>query len=536
MACTHGQGARLDVDGVDEKLLDDTIDGADDTAQASRLSLLNDFLGPGRFGRMFDLPKFRPPDDALDELAAVMRDNAPQDPAGDADTPAGFTYFGQFVDHDITGDKSAGFPEIDDAATIVQSRSPSLDLDSLYGMGPVLQPELYDPSFPPDRARFAIGRTSAVPGPLGIGLPDAPTLLPQDLPRMPDRSAVIGDPRNDENLIVAQTHLAMLRFHNAVSNAIPGPDVPPAAGCCYSRPDGGDTLFHRAQKLVRYHYQWIVLHDFLPRIIDEAVLQDVLDNGRAFYLFEEEDGPYMPVEFSVCAYRYGHSQIRERYDWNRTFNNDGPPALTDASFQLLFGFTGGGGFPAPGPPNFTLPSNWIIDWRRFYDFGRSELVNHTRKLDTRISPKMHDLPMPSVVSQTPVSLPGRNLRRGSRIGLPTGQDVAAAMGVAALDPDQLASGPQGAVVHQFDFDAKTPLWYYVLKEAEIGGGQRLGAVGSRILAEVFVGMLQGSPYSYLSEDPGWTPTLGPTPGSFAMTDLIRFAGDINVLGPGPEGP
>ena len=534
MGCSHGRGSRLDVEQIDFARLDAALEGSGD--DAVRLGIANDFLGPGRFGRMFDLPRFRPPGEGLVALAAAMRDDAPQDRAGDANIPAGIAFLGQFIDHDITGDKTAGFPEIDDAATIVQARSPSLDLDSLYGMGPVLQPELYDPSLPPARARMLIGATSAVAVALGIGLEDAATGLPNDLPRHPERSAIIGDARNDENLVVAQTHTAFLKFHNAVIGSLPESEPPPGGygACCYSRPDGGDTPFHSAQRLVRFHYQWIVLHEFLGHVVDPSVLDDVLANGRRIFTFGD-DGPFMPVEFSVAAYRFGHSLIRERYDYNRAFNDDGPPAFGDATLERLFEFTGGGGFPAPGPPHVALPSNWVIDWRRFFDFGRAELVNHTRGLDTRISPKLHDLPRPSVVASPLVSLPARNLVRGSRIGLPTGQAVAAAIGTDVLDPAQLASGPQGAVVQQFGFDVQTPLWYYVLKEAELGGADRLGAVGSRILAETFVGLLEGSPCSYLSEDPSWTPTLGVTPGSFTMSDLVRIVGDENVLGPGPAG-
>jgi len=529
MACGHGKGVRLDIGDV--KL---DLDGADEV----RAGQLNAFLGPGKFGRMFDgLDKFRPSDASLQELAAAMTDVTPQDASGDSQVPAGITYLGQFIDHDITRDKTQGFPEIDDVKTIEQARSPSLDLDSLYGMGPVMQQELYDPLFPPERARFVIGKTSAVETPLGQGLGMAPTLLPHDLPRNGDRSAIIGDPRNEENLVIAQTHLAFLKFHNAVMAVTPGPQQPPKGGyetCCYSRPDGGDTLFHRAQKLVRYHYQWIVLHEYLESIVSAGAVADVLANGRQFYEFPEGE-PFMPVEFSVAAYRFGHSMIRERYDWNRTFNNDGPPALTDGSLLLLFLFTGGGGFAPPGA-HVALPSNWIIDWRRFFDFGRADLVNATRKMDTHISPMLHTLPSPSVVDAPPISLPERNLKRGSRVGLPTGQDVADAMGVTPLTQAEMTSGPQGEVVKEHGFDQKTPLWYYVLKESEINGGERLGEVGSRILAEVFVGLMEGSPHSYLSEDPDWTPTLGATPGTFTMSDLIRMGGEINALGPGPEGP
>jgi len=328
-------------------------------------------------------------------------------------------------------------------------------------------------------------------------------------------------------------HTAFLKFHNAVMDVIPGPVEPPSGGyasCVYSRPGGGDTLYHRALKQVRFHYQWIVLHEFLPNVIDATVLQDVLDNGRRFYTFEDNK-PYMPVEFSVAAYRFGHSMIRETYDWNRAFNNAGPPALAPATMRLLFAFTGKGGFRPPNT-HLNLPSNWIADWRRIFEFDRPDLVNPTRKLDTTTSPQMHDLPRPSVAAEPPVSLPARNLLRGGRVGLPTGQAVAEAMQVTALTAAQLTDSAHADIVREFGFETSTPLWYYVLKEAEVSGGNRLGAVGSRILAEVFVGLLEGSPHSFLSQEPTWTPTLGPTPGSFTVADMIAFPGtnNINPLG------
>jgi hypothetical protein len=534
----HGDATRLKVPDVDYPAFDAALENGGTDPAAVRIGMLNDFLGPGRFGRMFgDLAKFRPSDEGLEELGRAMRDEVPQDPAGDADVPAGMTYLGQFIDHDITGDKTVGFPEIEDVETIEQARSPSLDLDCLYGMGPVAQPELYDPSFPPDRARFRIGLTSENGTPLGQGLPNAPTLMPNDLPRAADRMAIIADHRNDENLVVAQLHLAFLKFHNAVMDSIPGPQQPPAGGyesCSYSRPDGGDTLFHRALKQVRYHYQWIVLREFLPSIVDATVLQEVLADGPKSFTFADGK-PFMPVEFAVGAYRFGHSQVRERYDYNRVFNGGGPPALADGTLGLLFAFTGKSGFLPPNTHD-TLPSNWVADWRRFFDFGRADLVNKTRKLDTRISLQLHELPSPSVAAEPPEALPVRNLFRGARVGLPTGQAVAGSIGAPVLDEAALTAGRQGDVLRQFGFERETPLWYYVLKEAEHGGGERLGPVGSRIVCEVFVGLLRGSPHSFLSEDPGWTPTLGPTPGNFSVADMIRLTGDINPLGAGAEGP
>ena len=147
---------------------------------------------------------------------------------------------------------------------------------------------------------------------------------------------MIGDPRNDENLIVAQTHLAFLKFHNRVMDTLP-------QGAGNSGDE--DRPFGRARRTVRWHYQWLVLNDFLPRVLDRAVLNDIRNNGRRFYDFDAAPfggRPFMPLEFSVAAYRLGHSMVRETYDYNRTFNGLGPPALSDATLGLLFAFTGSG--------------------------------------------------------------------------------------------------------------------------------------------------------------------------------------------------
>jgi len=547
----HGGADRLLVDDFDVERFDQLVDGGGDDAEAIRLVGSNRFLGPNRFGRLFpDRVKFRPPDQALTDLGMAMRETAPTDPALNNSTiPSGFTYFGQFVDHDITFDQTSGFPLINDPDEIASARTPTLDLDSLYGLGPVRQPELYDPSFPADRARFLLGLTSSVASGGGIGQPDVPTGLPNDLPRRADRSAIIGDRRNDENLLIAQTHLAMLKFHNRVMDvAVAGTegDDEAARGAkakaryTQAEEDRSKTAFHRARRMVRWHYQWIVLHDFLPRLVEPSVLADVLEHGRKFYDFKKKPfrgEPFMPLEFSVAAYRFGHSMIRQSYNHNRVFNAGGPPALTDGSLSLLFAFTGGGGFLPPNTHS-SLPSNWIVDFRRFFDLGRADLINFTRKIDTKIVPQLHTLPVPSVVGGPPASLPVRNLLRGSRVGLPSGQDTAKAMNLTPLTAAQVAGGDDAAILQQHGLDRSTPLWYYLLKEAEVeGGGNHLGQVGSRILSEVFVGMLEGDKNSFLSKKKNWTPTLpAAVPGTFTMADLLRFVDDINPLGPGPEGP
>ncbi len=525
----HGDAERLVVEDADLRRFDEAVANGDVGEELTRTVMVNNFLGPKRFGKMFpDLEPFRPPDNALRNLGRAMRETAPGDPALNiSDIPAGFTYLGQFVDHDITFDQTAGFPEIDDPEEIEQARTPTLDLDSLYGLGPRRQPELYNQGVRRSRATFKIGPTSSTPSSGGIGLPDVPISLPNDLPRT-GKDAIIGDPRNDENLVVAQTHLAFLKFHNRVIDREPqgGDDDDGSATFTQAEEDRRNTPFHRARRIVRWHYQWLVLNDFLPRIIDPNVLTDIRTNGRQFYDFDGQPfrgRPFMPLEFSGAAYRLGHSMIRENYNYNRVFNALGPPALTDATLGLLFTFTGGGG-SAP------IPSNWIIDWRRFFDVGRRELRNFARRLDTKLVPQLHQLP--GTTPGQPGSLAVRNLLRGSRVGLPTGQDVAEAMGFEALKPNEVASEDDGPILRQHSFHRRTPLWYYVLKEAEVQGeGKRLGEVGSRIVGEVFVGLLEGDNNSFLAKQPDWTPKLrSDDPGDFKMADLLRFVNEINPIG------
>ena len=517
----HGDATRLIVEGVDRDRLHELIDevvasgGIDDSAvreDAVRMAVANSFLGPKRFGKMFDRDAFRPPDEALRKLGRAMRESGTsENPASDdAEIFAGFTYLGQFIDHDITFDPTQAFEEIvnDPAVDMEQARTPTLDLDSLYGLGPRRQPELYEQNVRPSRALFRLGETSPTP--------DVNRRLPNDLPRKRDTRAILGDPRNDENLVVAQTHVAFLKFHNRVMDTLPpgeDDDDDGSATFTQAEEESRRTPFHRARRRVRWHYQWIVLNQFLPKLIDPGVFNDIKTNGRRFFNFTGR--PFMPVEFSAAAYRLGHSMVRQTYNYNRVFTN--------ADFSLLFTFTGGGG----GAP---IPSNWVIDWRRFFGVGPSNLRNFTRKIDTKLVSQLHQLP--NIPPEQPSSLAVRNLLRGSRIGLPTGQDVADAMNVTPLRPNQIAGGDDGPVLREHGFHEETPLWYYILKEAELqGGGERLGAVGSRIVGEVFFGLVKGDPNSFLSRQPDWTPNLpAADPDNFTMADLLRFVDEVNPLG------
>ena len=469
------------------------------------LDTLSGHDDPGKFGRMFpSLPPLNVPDDALNALASAMLDN--EDASDDnPEIPAGFTYLGQFIDHDITLDLTSLGEKMRDPTGVQNFRSPSLDLDSLYGRGPDGSPHMYARN---THGKLLIGKNQTVDFGGVVGE------FRNDLPRSPEGQALIGDHRNDENLLVAQTHLAFLKFHNAVMDKLEAEGVDESA------------RFAEARKLVTWHYQWIVLHDFLGRLTMPGMVDKILHEGRKFYRFKKF--PYMPVEFSGAAYRLGHSQVRQRYNHNRIFS--------DIGFDLLFGFTGLSGQiigdlapePPTGPlPISRLPSNWIIDWRQFHEVDGTVLPQSTRKLDAFLAPELHNLPGGG-------NLASLNLRRGVQLGLPSGQSVAEAMGITdPITSSELASGPDGDVLKQHGMHMQTPLWYYVLKEAQMKeSGHRLGPVGSTIVAEVLVGLVHGDHQSYLwQQGPGWRPSLpSAVQGDFTMADMLRFVDDINPIG------
>ena len=479
---------------------------------------------PGMFGRMFpDLEPLVVDDGPLRELADAMKDSDPGSDAGDNPTlPSGFTYLGQFVDHDITLDLTAIGEKEADPSAVENFRTPALDLDAIYGLGPDGSRHLYarnpgDVDGKTPGPRLLVGRN------INAALGGITGEHRNDLPRGPEGFALVGDHRNDENLLVAQTHIAFLKFHNKVCDQLAAAGTPP------------DALFAEARRTVTWHYQWMVLHDFIERITEKGIVSRILERGRRFFHFKRR--PFMPVEFSAAAYRLGHSMVREVYSHNRIFT---PGGVAPATLQLLFRFTGlsGGivGDLAPNPPTgptpvSVLPSNWIIDWRRFHEVALPNPagvpLNLARRIDPFVVPSLHTLPGDGG------SLPFRNLKRGVMLGLPSGQAVARAMRIERpLTPDEIATGPDGDVAKAHGLHLNTPLWYYILKEAEQrANGERLGPVGATIVSEVFVGLVHGDPLSFLSlKGKRWQPNLpSKNPGEFTMADLLRFVGDISPI-------
>jgi hypothetical protein len=446
----------------------------------------------------------------LGKLGGLMGDPAREpspgshDPAdaGVSSIPAGYTYFGQFVDHDITFDVSSSLDAATDANTINNMRSPSMDLDSMYGRGPGLDPFLYEfPSAGPSTAiKFQTGtNTSIAPGgPSSNGTPGG--MIEQssfDVPRIPGSStAVIGDPRNDENLVVVQFHHAMLRFHNAVVDEL------------LAAAFAGD-IFAEAKRIVTHHYQWAVMHDFLERICGAAAVNNAMGSvvapvGSAFR---------MPVEFAVAAYRFGHSMIRDTYWVNFNF----PKATLGQVFEFNRN------------PKLPVFSNWVVDFNAFFDTGVPVPVNNkAREIDTFIATGLESLPG---LAGLMAILATRNLRRGLALGLPSGQGMAKAFGILPMSPTQMTTGlppDEAAVLNSRNgvLLDRTPLWYYVLREAAVlQGGNRMGPVGARIIAETFVRILKRDASSYLNVPGGFAPMLpSVTAGDFTVADLVTFAG------------
>jgi len=447
--------------------------------------------------------------------------------------PAGYTYFGQFVDHDLTFDTTSSLD--DPASSPTNLRTPRLDLDCLYGTGPDNQPYLYAAR---DDGSLKKG-VSLAPGRPLAGSPgrfDLPRIAETDgdvLAIADDARAIIGDPRNDENAIVCNLQAAFISFHNTV-----------VAWVHENGLASDKDLFKASRKIVRWTYQKIVVRDYLRRIIDPSVYESFRDDLRtygedAFLLYPldiRQKFTKIPIEFAGAAYRFGHSMIRTGYKLN-TNHNPQKIFTPDRGIDSLVGFG-------------RLRDDHWIEWKRFFPEndqfppgGPRPLVNNDNsesrlqwayRIDTSLVDPLKVLP--AVVSGGN-SLADLNLRRGDLFRLASGQAVASVLGLEPLNEQYLVvrdnpRGPYGYVPIDPIFHHDTPLWFYVLAEAQrplvdrwlaknhgVPGDEKLededllgtrddngkpvgapvsqlGPVGGRILLETFYGLLFSDPDSY----------------------------------------
>ena len=445
---------------------------ADPHIQLSERPRLPD-LPEGRFGRLFpELPCQKATGDELLKYGSaggpIEHRGGVQEDLGE-DNPriaAGWPFFGQFIAHDITHDRSP-LQETEDVNVLQNFRSPRLDLESLYGAGPVGQPYLYDVH---DPDKFLVGHNGSQTG---------------DLPRNEQRVAIIGDPRNDTHLFVSQLHLAFLRFHNRMVDRL------------REQPIDASEVFRRAAQMVRWHYQWIVLHEFLPLSVGGELVDELLQSGPKVCQFSGR--AFIPVEFSDGAYRFGHAQIRASYDVNSKLR--GVPI-----FPELVGVC-------------SVTVERQIDWKLLFDFKGEPPPQSSRRIGPQLVSALMRLPK-ALVGETPKtefsSLASRDLYRGHSVALPSGESIARALGLAVCTATDLKTTHSNW--------SETPLWLYVLAEAEVQqNGEHLGEVGGRIVAEVILELLRQDPTSFLT-DPKWRPELAGPDGKFGIADLLKYSG------------
>jgi hypothetical protein len=416
--------------------------------------------------------------------------------------PIGHVFLGQFIDHDITLDLTSSLDVKTDPAATENFRTPALDLDCVYGDGPEGSPYLYVEADGPFRH-------------VKLYVPEDGL----DLARAPNTRALIGDPRNDENRVISQIQLAFVKFHNAVAEHI-------HAGEGLT----GGALFEKTREEVQLHYQWILLYEFLPIMIGKDLTASIVTEGPKVY---PTDGkPFIPVEFSVAAYRFGHSIVTNEIIFRDP--NAPQPLFRVGAFE-----------PVGGRPEDT------VDLQYYFEDTIGNGVKHlgparpARQLDTKLAPELFALPFADMGAEglpgNRASLATRNLLRGQSLGLPSGQAVAKTIdaivsGIPVLGP---ADFPE-LTGDLAPLASATPLWYYILQEAAIhgkktrsdgditDGGEQLGPVGGRIVGETLIGLLKTDPTSLLSEGHrDWRPSLGRTPGKFEMIDLLLKAGVVS---------
>jgi hypothetical protein len=423
----------------------------------------------------------------------------------DCAIPSGYIFFAQFVDHDVTLDATSKLRIADPAdvpgpaavAKLPNIRSVSLDLDCVYGFGPEGSPHLYDPARP--------GRLAENPN-------------GHDLARSPGGVALIGDPRNDENMFISQIQLLMHRFHNRLHDE----------RVWQADPTKPFNRFEAAQEETRFHYQWIVLFDFLKRLCDEDVwrfgVERILDASAKFPLVYGPDAHGhlpMPVEFSTSAYRVGHTLVRSVLACNDDH--------TDIElFDARFGTTGFSG----------LPAELAVDWKWLLPVDPHHRPRMCKAVDPLLADELQNLPV--VGSRNPLdrALAFRNVLRSSSLGVPAGQDVRDALiaagwpiAVVDLELDKVPGWAKLDAIPRADGRSlrdATPLFYHLLRESEVASdGQRYGPTGSALLLEVFGGALRLCGTSFLHH-PGWTPdacVARKADGSVQAFDMARIVSD-----------
>jgi hypothetical protein len=435
------------------------------------------------YSRLFGGPFGGHDESHLRELSMRMKDS-PQNRRGRPRlgdlAPSALVYLGQFLDHDLTRDETKLEQAASDPQKTLNLHAPRLSLESVYGGGPQKLPELYDLS-EVGAEKFLLGHTEVTSNPRIPSTPD-------DFYRR-DGKPILADTRNDQHLIIAQLHVVFLQFHNRIVDLF-------KRGLFAEEALVNETIFETAQRLTIWHYQWIVRNEFLKYFVLLEVLRDIEKNGPRLFK-TNETVPALPIEFTQAAFRFGHSVVQRQYEINQWV---GLVRLRDLVRKK--------------ERSAALPANRVVDWDRFTKSWGGN-ANFAENIDTLISEDMFDLPaaaMPIPYKTPPPPLPEMTLIRGSRVGLPSGQEACRLAGISPLHEEKVGfDDDDNDFLRARGLHEKTPLWYYSLREAEFlgirkfHGGECLGPLGSRIVAEVLLGVMNADPSHYLSVDPNWRP-------------------------------
>jgi hypothetical protein len=494
--------------------------------------------GFSRYGYLF-------PDLANDERASLLSATTPQETHAkllelaealaqiqDVEEATGelaavYTYFGQFLNHDISApllrshldrpDDDGAVESLSDLKTLDGTDRPRtiaeivgpddqtrpvgrrvlinqhplpMILNSLYGEDPLPGERGADTNrfYEPGTARFALGETVRLSDRKLKNIAEEVDRLghnpgPNDIPRDPEqRIALIADPRNDENLIISQLHLAFLKFHNKVVEWLdpkPGADL--------------GRVFDEARRLTTLHYQWCIVHDYLGNLLDAEVYRRAMRDLAGIEPLDR-----VPMEFAAAVFRFGHSMVSSIYDYNANFSQGGPAGR--AGLSALFDFTSRQGLNG----NDRLPDHWVADWTMLATISKSD------RIDPFLVGMLLGLKDTRIINLT--SIASRNLLRGFHRRIPSGQLLAKAARIEPVSREEMAiATADGEGLDRFlrksGFDAETPPWFYVLCEAKAkADGNRLGPMASEIVARTILGLLRGNPRSVLGDEGrGWNP-------------------------------
>lgn len=437
------------------------------------------------------------------ELEALGHHMSRELPRGNAITSAIYVYFGQFLAHDMThlarADETPA-SHVVPAGELMQKRSSSLDLDSVYGSG------FDDPAI-----RVSANSGRMVLGETHVDDCEQTTTL-NDLPRFdrhPHLKPQIPDERNDENLLTAQMHVMFLKLHNVFV------DIAQQQGFQRAR-----DLFQFARRETTNVYHELVLSDFLRRLLHPDIYQRVIVD-RTHTLFPENSPQMMPVEFSAAAFRFGHSAIRTDYKINNQHRN--------VPIQRLFELTGRGRFG--GSRARQLPQEFVVDWQQFLPPSKANLM-------FRLDPKVTHFEL--LGTDIPLMLAQRNLLRGKEMGLPSAQIyyrrlveafpwVCDELNIRLLTEAELASADWLDDQNPELFEAikdNTPLWYYLLAEARVdekSDGDRLGPLGSLIVGSTILGLLESNHSAVAKANTHWqNPYIqSANRNHLTMADIVR---------------